>query len=124
MKTAVDHPKTQAALKQWAGSVKLCQANHFFWNQGFPMQKSRTGLLQALCYQILRQIPTLIPMIDSDHLTHEEWSLKELEALFDRIMVETDPTTGSLPTRFCFFIDGLDEYEGEEGDIADLVVSI
>jgi hypothetical protein len=116
MKYAVDHAKTRQSLDRWAGTLKLCRASYFLWNQGFEMQKSLVGFLQSLLYQILRQMPDLVSQIDPSHLDHELWEYSELRAVFDKVMVETAATV-----RFCFFIDGLDEYNGDEEDIADLI---
>lgn len=119
MKFAFDHPKTIEHLSAWAYPSKLCMASYFFWNQGFEMQKSRTGLLQSLLYQILRYIPDLIPMVCADRLHHEAWDFEELKTALTSVTTQT-----TLPIRFCFFIDGLDEYNGEEEDISKLLLSL
>lgn len=119
MKHAFDSQETVQALKGWAQSTDLCMASFYFWNQGFDMQKSQTGLLQSLLYQILKQLPTLIPQVTTKRLSHEVWDLEELHDVFDRIVSQA-----SLPSCFCFFIDGLDEYNGEEEDIAKFLLSI
>jgi hypothetical protein len=119
MKQAFDHADTVRALKKWAGPADLCMASYYFWNQGFEMQKSQIGLLQSLLYQILKSLPTLIPEIASQRLNHESWDLVDLKTAFDLVVSQS-----SLTTRFCFFIDGLDEYDGEEEDIATFLRSI
>ncbi|VUC24312.1 unnamed protein product [Clonostachys rosea] len=119
MKYAYDHPGTTHGLEEWAGSSKLCRAAYFFWNQGFEMQKSQVGLLQSLLYQILRQIPALVSFVEDSKQLHEGWQFGELKSLFTRIMSAT-----ALTTKFCFFIDGLDEYDGDEEDIAKLLLLI
>ena len=83
----------------------LHKASYFFWNQGFEKQKSQTGLLQSLLYQILRHNPELagIANITSGRLNHEMWDFPELKSLFERVIERTE-----VNTRFCFFIDGLD----------------
>jgi hypothetical protein len=119
MKYAYDHPNTMLGLEKWAGSSRLCRAAFFFWNQGFEMQKSQAGLLQSLLYQIMRQIPSLVSLIEESKQLHEIWQFSELKSLFTQIMSET-----ALTTKFCFFIDGLDEYDGDEEDIAKLLCLI
>ncbi|KAM0417168.1 hypothetical protein ACHAPT_012805 [Fusarium lateritium] len=129
MKYAFDHPLTRAGLGKWAkrGTGKgdspepldLCRTSYYFWNQGFPLQKSQIGLLRSLLYQILRHVPSLVSLVDPNRLHHEEWEFGELMSLCDSIMNEP-----SLSTRFCFFIDGLDEYNGDEADVAKLITAI
>ncbi|CAG9976002.1 unnamed protein product [Clonostachys byssicola] len=119
MKYAYDHPDTVLGLEKWAGSSRLCRAAFFFWNQGFEMQKSQAGLLQSLLYQVLRQIPSLVSLVEESKQLHEIWQFNELKSLFAQIMSET-----TLTTKFCFFIDGLDEYDGDEEDIAKLLCLI
>ncbi|CAH0025318.1 unnamed protein product [Clonostachys rhizophaga] len=119
MKYAYDHPYTMLGLEKWAGSSRLCLAAFSFWNQGFEMQKSQAGLLQSLLYQIMRQIPSLVPLVEESKQLHEIWHFSELKSLFAQIMSET-----ALTTKFCFFIDGLDEYYGNEEDIAKLLCLI
>lgn len=108
-------------LTQWAGDSKLIQACFYFWTAGSPLQKSIEGLLRSLVFQILRQCPSLIPAAFPT-----EWA--ELvgrnafmtsfnrEGLIQAIGTITGAT--NLNVKFCFFIDGLDEYEGFDGDIA------
>ncbi|RSL55942.1 hypothetical protein CEP53_006936 [Fusarium sp. AF-6] len=119
MKYAFDHPQTTASLRKWAGPLDLYCASHFFWNQGFPLEKSREGLFQSLLYQILRQVPSLALLADPDRPRAEEWKFEQLESFFGRITLKT-----SLSTKFCLFIDGLDEYDGDEIHIAELIRSI
>lgn len=83
------------------------------------MQKSINGLFQSLLYQILRASPHLIQSVCERQLHHESWTKEELYETFRRTEQET-----RLTSKFCFFIDGLDEYEGDEGDIAQLVEAL
>lgn len=73
------------------------------------MQKSQLGLLQSILYQILRQTPGIATEVCEDHLSHEGWSVDEVKATLRRVLERKN-----LPAKFCFFIDGLDEYGGEE----------
>ncbi|RTE73525.1 hypothetical protein BHE90_012037 [Fusarium euwallaceae] len=119
MKYAFDHPQTTASLRKWAGPLDLSCASHFFWNQGFSLEKSQEGLLQSLLYQILKQVPSLALLADPDRPRAEEWKFEQLQSFFGRITLKT-----SLSTKFCLFIDGLDEYDGDETHIAELISSI
>ncbi|KAF8867123.1 hypothetical protein BDZ45DRAFT_700115 [Acephala macrosclerotiorum] len=70
-------------------------ANHFFWNAGNnPMQMSQVGLLRSLLYQVLRQVPELI-----------------VHRLANQTLV---------PAKICLFVDGFDEYNGDQAKICQL----
>lgn len=117
MKFFYHHPKTTAALKQWAGSRRLFVASFFSWNAGTMMQKSQQGLLQTLLYHILRQDPALIPSVcpsrwSSTSLPPDTWSHAEVLEAFTKLK-EQDLRS----VRHCFFIDGLDEFDGDHPDI-------
>ena len=114
MKCISEHPSTLDHLEAWAGTTKLCTASYYFWNQGFEMQNSQVGLFQSLLYQILKSVPRLVEIVCPDRPEHEDWSLKELKTTFARIATQED-----LEVKFCFFIDGLDEYNGAEEDVVD-----
>jgi len=116
MKYLASHEKTEQILERWAGAEKLVCAKHFFWNSGSSIQKSLVGLMQSLLCQILRECPELISFAstrrwqaDESSITHKDaWTRKELTASIANIMAR-----GQLTSRFCFFIDGLDEYADE-----------
>ncbi|KAH7004111.1 hypothetical protein EDB82DRAFT_564717 [Fusarium venenatum] len=80
MKFIATHDDTQSLLRTWGGESRVITASHFFLNAGLSMQKSLTGLFQTILYQ-------------SFFRAFEQLSSQE-----------------SLPLRFCFFVDGLDEY--------------
>jgi hypothetical protein len=122
MKFIWHHSTTRAALRYWAKNHKLVIASHFFWNAGNnKMQMSQVGLLRSLLFQILRQRPDLIPSmckpkVDVGDITSDyQWTLKELLAVFARL---SDRSLN--PVMMCFFIDGLDEYDGIHSDVVQL----
>lgn len=117
-------------MQRSAGDAKLVVAHHFFWSAGTVMQKSQTGLLRTICFDILRRCPSLIPVVCKDR--HEQtgvvpleqsWTLSELQGLLAFLLTQEDITQGqaSRKLRFAFFIDGLDEYEGDHHDIIDTI---
>lgn len=120
MKYLCDHASTKQLLEQWAGSRQLVFTNFFFWKPGSTMQKSLAGLVRSLLHDVLRACPELTRDIFPDYWEriksapwhvqpHLSISNKDIRRAFSRII--SDP---SLYTNhcFCFFIDGLDEYEG------------
>ncbi|PMD42737.1 hypothetical protein L207DRAFT_553693 [Hyaloscypha variabilis F] len=116
MKYVCNHETTLEALGTWADGVPLFTASFFFWNAGFPMQKSQVGLLQSLLYQVLRACPALITEVCPPKAPREPWKRKELFEALTKVSSQT-----TLPAKFCFFVDGLDEYEGEDEDIITLL---
>jgi hypothetical protein len=124
MKLLCSHATTRSFLKEWAGPCKLIQASYFFWSSGTYMQKSQQGLLQSLLYEILSQSPALfqkacpekwaVAMANAQAV--HEWSLADLFQAFSFLTEQ-----GMSDTRFCFFIDGLDEYDGDHFDIIEAV---
>ncbi|OCL04830.1 hypothetical protein AOQ84DRAFT_415231 [Glonium stellatum] len=83
------------------------------------MQKSQEGLLQTLLYQVLRQYPALILTICSTrwhangYLDSEPWTRIDLFGAVEHLAYQK-----LLPARFCFFVDGLDEYVGDHTELA------
>ena len=116
MKYLVSEPRTESILQTWAGNEALVVAKFFFWNAGDVMQKSQEGLLRSLLHEVLSQCPQLIESVcpsrwrNSDlYDTHSEpWTLHELVESFALLSRIPD-----LSSKFCFFIDGLDEYQGD-----------
>ncbi len=111
--------RTQLLLNRWAGSTPLTIANFFFWYLGSPEQKSQEGLSRALLFKVLDSdhslIPTLLPMTWQEaYGTDANISLPspaEMQSAFERL-----GHAHLRRRRFCFFIDGLDEYSGKPAD--------
>jgi len=121
MKFITSHRSTIRYLSGWAGSRQLVLAKHFFWNAGSELQRSCEGLLRTLLHDVLSQMTDLIPSVcgkrwkdggDSSHLAGLPWSLEELRGAIQALADRPD-----LSAQFCFFIDGLDEFEGDAFDI-------
>ncbi|KAI9691965.1 MAG: hypothetical protein M1820_009643 [Bogoriella megaspora] len=147
MKRLCESPHTKQRLWRWVDSStegsdrnsgrssygdddqdQLVVASHFFWSTGTAMQKSQEGLIQTLLYEVLRRRPDLIETVcqwrwrefarwDS---VRERWSLADLADAIDLLRHRTSSTVGDK-MKFCFFIDGLDEYKGEHKDIIKIV---
>ncbi|KAI9785343.1 MAG: hypothetical protein M1839_000361 [Geoglossum umbratile] len=124
IKYLVDEKRTGTYLRKWAGEKKLVTASFFFWIAGTELQKSQEGLLQSLLYEVLRQCPDLISTIlpfrwqgsDAYHSIQNPWTRSELLHAFS-LLKKYDVTTA----KFCFFIDGLDEYEGEHAELISII---
>jgi hypothetical protein len=83
------------------------------------MQKSLRGLLQTILYYLFRSSPSIVNTLCPDRLAGDPWNMDELRAVFTKLSKET-----CMGTKYCFFIDGLDEYDGAEEDIIQIVKAL
>ena len=129
MRYICDHPHTKSLLDLWASPLVATTATFFFWNSGTPEQKSQSGFLRSLLFEVLQQYPELVPivlpwlwarqysnLVDKSHITaYNSWTLPKLEQAFKRL-IEQD----IIAFKLCLFVDGLDEYDGDHEEIATL----
>ena len=111
-------PRTSAALAKWGG-VRVITPQFFFWNPGSHLQKSIEGLLRSLIYQILQERLDLGPLVASGGPL-ETWTDRRLHTSFRRITQDSSLRRSKL----CLFIDGLDEFAGDQSSLIDLIRSI
>ncbi|KAK5705567.1 hypothetical protein LTR97_002686 [Elasticomyces elasticus] len=130
MRYLYEHHFTTAGLERWSNGGTLISSRHFFWRAGTPLQKSQVGLLRSLCYDIFRNYPDLLPIVlkerwdalsgraslDPDSTIVHTWSQLELSEILKRTCTTIFAGDGRN-INFCFFIDGLDEYEGVPEDL-------
>ncbi|KIW85631.1 hypothetical protein Z517_01023 [Fonsecaea pedrosoi CBS 271.37] len=124
MRYLTRHSQLTTSLRKWAGSRRLLLASCFFWRAGTPLQKSLTGMLRVLLYQLLKQEPSLMQIAHPErwHTYYygqadlDDWSEQELTASIARLF---SLASGSF--RFVILVDGLDEYEGTESQRQNLV---
>ena len=127
MKYIYGDKRTMDYLKIWAADVPLVTAAFFFWNSGTRMQMSEVGFLQSILSQVLAERPALIPRILPERwetynlFGHDEsiWSEPELQRAFRLLAREQAPEA-----KFCFFIDGLDEFDGDHTNLIRLIKDI
>jgi len=125
MKFIANEPKTLGLLSKWSGSKHIIIASHYFWSAGTAMQKSQQGLLRTLLYEIFRQCSELITPVCGNRrpAPGEEsedgllpWTLSDLHAILRKVA-----TRETASVRFCFFIDGLDEYDGDHYELCEVL---
>ncbi|KAJ6112177.1 hypothetical protein N7523_008238 [Penicillium sp. IBT 18751x] len=122
MKFLVESPRVQRELEHWAGDKKLVISRFFFWNSGDKLQMSLEGLYRSLLFETFIQCPDLIPRVfptlweglSTGAAPPQQTPLhfKEIKAAFGRLVQESQ----SFDAYICFWIDGLDEFEGDEVD--------
>ncbi|PMD47068.1 hypothetical protein L207DRAFT_448582 [Hyaloscypha variabilis F] len=122
MKSLTQHPQLMEELRKWAGDKKLVFGKFFFWNSGHVQQKSLEGLYRSLLFEILNQYPDLIKEIFPSHWNNSQTKMsrwEDMPFLFSELKAAMGVIVGrhKFPGhRFCFFIDGLDEFEAENMD--------
>ncbi|RFU32608.1 hypothetical protein B7463_g3712, partial [Scytalidium lignicola] len=120
MKYLCEHQSTTVMLKRWAAGRNLVFANFFFWKPGSSLQKSLTGLFRSLLHDILQTSCELIPYVLPDQwrqmkstpwhaMKDTHYSDRTIRKAFLRLISAAKLYKDHC---FCFFIDGLDEYEG------------
>lgn len=130
MKFLASHDRTSKALKRWAAPDACVTANFYFWSLGTELQKTQEGLLRSLLFEVLRQSPDLMPTVCPDRWRFSQnggagnrlvtsWTLHELRDTIARLSRAT-----GLPRKFCFFIDGLDEYSGDLLEITEILTEL
>ena len=135
MKYITEHAQTTEALATWAAPHRAVTAHHFFWNPGSAIQKSLVGLLRSLLHDIFAQKPDLIPAVCPSQWTaasepeirgrHEvpvswrSWPQRELLSCMRSLATQQD-----VAVKFCLFVDGLDEYDGDHSDICEFLCSL
>ena len=119
MKHICEHRETREILREWAGEKKLITSQFFFWRPGTHEQKSLRGLICGLLWGIIRQEPQLAKLL-FPRLWLSESSRSQSIDLSDG---DVDEALGLLVKggvvldeyHFCFFIDGLDEFDDNKG---------
>ncbi|CAI6080067.1 unnamed protein product [Clonostachys chloroleuca] len=143
MRYLQDNEQIREGLNEWAGSVPLDICHFFFWNIGDEYQKSQKGLLRSLLHDILQQHRDLIPAImpeaweawysRADYLISNSgslrnpmirpdpkpWGMVQLKGFFRTLL-----RTLESRVKLCLFIDGLDEYDGDHYEIAEMFEDI
>lgn len=132
MRYIFDNKDTDKHLRSWARGSHLDIGGFFFWNSGSPEQRSQAGFLRSLLHQALHCRPDLVRHVFPDewgkgtailarkgHLKDYAWPLSALKVAFQRWVA-----LASTSSKHCFFIDGLDEYDGDHEEIAQLFRNI
>jgi hypothetical protein len=125
--------QTRTALLEWSRSSNLVVGNFFFWNSGTIEQRSQIGLLRTLLHETLRRhrdlIPIVMPSVWARAYSHAVQPTNRsrpqrlsLGVLMEALKALIKQRVKQL--KLCLFIDGLDEYEGDPTDMADLFTDI
>ncbi|KAK5174786.1 uncharacterized protein LTR77_001869 [Saxophila tyrrhenica] len=125
MKYLCNHTHAQNLLRGWAKDKKLILGKFYFWNSRTKIQASKEGLFRALLFEVLKQAPELIPELFPEAWAHFRGARGDSSAettMFRPAKIRAAFETflsrqGQYPNhRFCFFLDGLDEYSDHHAD--------
>lgn len=127
-----NHPNMKGLLYGWKGHNDLLLGNFYFWSGGSQNQRSHAGLLRTLLYEALYAKKDLVLKVFKEEWERkrdlefhdlrakpDDWSLGRLQHALKDLVALASPRL-----RICFFIDGLDEYEGDPGDMAEFVYDL
>ena len=126
MNYVVQDARTSEALRKWCGSTAiLLIPTFFFWSAGTAVQKSVQGLLRSVIYQILMHEPNLLEDLLTSLSKSGSQSLDGARALTTRWLLSVHdillPIMAARRIYVCFFVDGLDEYDGEKDILLDWI---
>jgi hypothetical protein len=118
----VNDTRTTECLNDWTANKPFHVISFFFWRLGSPLQRSRLGLLRSLLHQLLDEVSGLVEKVLKDFPVPEgripAWTEQKL-----RLMMKSALTSAS-DTLLCFFIDGIDEFDGDPDDLLDVIFAL
>lgn len=121
-------PRTAQHLKHWAKDRMLVHCAFYFWNSGTSMQKSEEAMLRTLLHSALQQAPDLWAEIFPSKMEEfilfaNPWkqpiTVEEARNAFQRLVKNAGPKY-----RLFLFIDGLDEFEGDQNALITTIKSM
>ena len=124
MKFAMKHDQTRKYLEIYDEHNWII-AGFSFHDRGSDVQKSILGLFREMLYQVLNQRKELFSLIDplvlelifkltkvSQSTLADAWDLAAIEEALSLIA-----STSAFDVNLCFFVDGLDEHDGNHKDL-------
>ncbi|KAJ6780745.1 hypothetical protein PWT90_04620 [Aphanocladium album] len=111
---------------RWAGDATLLMGRFFFWKPGQSEQKSINGMLRGLLYSVLEAQPDIaavaMPELCESLLTDKAFTVsdEDVKNAFQN-MLRAFATNKKYV--LMLVLDGLDEFEGEHGDLLALMQS-
>ncbi|OAR01776.1 hypothetical protein LLEC1_03327 [Akanthomyces lecanii] len=126
MKFICRHPQLYECADRWAGDAILVLGRFFFWKPGQSEQKSINGMLRGLLYSILQTrpdiaavaMPELCDSLSTDRTS--DVNDGDVKNAFQNML---KAFSQSKKYAVMLVVDGLDEFEGEHGDLLALMQS-
>ena len=122
MRFLAEHKQTSTLLHIWARrqdcALTICA--HYFWCSGSELQSSQEGLWRSILYAIAKKDRKLASAMFTDracddgqtlaHLRKQPWARNDLISVLPLLVAQLEVQKVAV----CLFIDGLDEYQGDE----------
>ncbi|KAI1110714.1 hypothetical protein F5Y14DRAFT_428124 [Nemania sp. NC0429] len=115
----VEDTRTLQDLAVWKNGDDLEILSFFFWRAGSDLQKNIRGLLRSLLYQLCR-----LKLSISDAVSSRLSSPPGMFPIWtelDLLGHITEAIKAAQSTRFCIFIDGLDEFQDPNDGLNSLI---
>ena len=122
--------RLKSGLKKWADGARLIIGTYFSWNAGAQLQKSHSGLLRTLLYQILSQMPereSLLPLLFPGRLavfqllgklkSIPDWGFEELLGGFRTLISYAAQHSCNI----ALLVDGLDEFDEDHERLVEIL---
>jgi hypothetical protein len=124
-------PETKNILHSTTKTPNWIIIGFFFTDRGREAQRSWECMLRAMLYELLAQVPALVPVVfDVGKRASERseslrvgsgsaqfaWDVKTLEDALLRCKLHSETAF-----RACFFIDALDEHTGDQQQVGDFL---
>ncbi|CAJ0548545.1 Ff.00g021580.m01.CDS01 [Fusarium sp. VM40] len=131
MKYLLSQSRMLELLTKWACGSSIVLASFFFYALGRPEQKSQSGLLRSLLYQLLKEDPDSIEITlpnmwqeactntDRDPLKLSVPSIAEMATALSHYCASCNASK-----KFFFMMDGADEYEGGDLDAIKFITDL
>jgi NACHT domain len=141
MKFISEQPEVVSHIAAWAAGADLHVSHFYFWNSGTILQRSQAGLLRSLLFDVLKDRLQLIQLVFAELWKQTFRETAECnECIYDakpiqipdfkspyfhtKVLEAAFRELAALATskfKLCFFIDGLDEYDGVPEVLTDLI---
>ncbi|KAF3762491.1 hypothetical protein M406DRAFT_107917 [Cryphonectria parasitica EP155] len=118
MKYILHSPALAKSLERWARGSPLYITSFYAWLPGSDLQKSLSGFMRTILFQVLQASPELVPIVAPRRWAlfstlrsckrQPLWSDWEIEESFDMLLTEVG---SEKKKRLAIFIDGLDEFK-------------
>ena len=133
VRSIYEHPNLRKHLAVWTGGGAFITPKFYFWSTGTIIQKSQIGLFCSLLYPMFAEHKSMMREILPDLVrdtaalpfeklsklrgTWRNWPLVLLKRCLLSLIRQTT-------TKYCFFIDGLDEFDGDHLDLTSFLKAI
>ncbi|KAF2730459.1 hypothetical protein EJ04DRAFT_46187 [Polyplosphaeria fusca] len=125
MKFIYGEERTTELLARWADELNLITCAYYFWNSGTDMQMSKEGMVRTFLCNALEQEPglwaDLFPHKLEQYLASKKtWATRMSSTEVSRAFKALVDGAGKT-YRLFFFIDGLDEFDGDHESLVTMI---